>query len=91
MEQENEKMMADYEQMLVSAVRYALGRRSYIVNLTANYISAEIPKLSDYCKKIMICDIEQQKLYGYGDNCDKRDWMELLGKLKKAVEDEKDS
>lgn len=74
-------MITDYEHMLISAVRYALGRRTYIVDITVNYIIEEVPKLSDKCKRIMIQDIEYP-YGGYGDECDKRDWMRLLAVLK---------
>ena len=31
-------MITNYETMLISALRYALGRRTYIVSTTAEYI-----------------------------------------------------
>ena len=68
--------------MLISALRYALGRRTYIVGMTAEYIENELPKLSDQCRAIMIEDIEQQEQFGYGDECDREDWMLLLEKLR---------
>ena len=75
-------MITDYEHMLISALRYALGRRTYIVELTCKYIEQQIPMLSDRCRAIMITDIERHRLFGYGDECDKEDWMQLLEKLK---------
>ena len=78
--------MIGYEHMLISALRYALGRRTYIVEMTMEYIEAEIPKLSEQCTKIMIGDILQQEKYGYGDECDKADWMHLLAKLKESID-----
>ena len=45
-------MITDYEHMLISALRYALGRRTYIVEITMEYIEAEIPKLSEQCTKL---------------------------------------
>ena len=74
--------MTDYEQILVSALRYAIGRQTYIVGFTVDYIIAELPKLSQYCKNIMIRDIESQEPFGYGSEFDKRDWMRLLDKLR---------
>ena len=73
-------MITDYEQILISALRYALGRRTYIVGMTAEYIENELPKLSDQCKAIMIEDIERQEQLG--NECDREDWMQLLEKLK---------
>ena len=73
-------MISDYEHMLISALRYALGKRTYIVELTCKYIEQQIPMLSDQCKTIMIEDIERQEQFG--DECDREDWMQLLEKLK---------
>ncbi|MGN0693748.1 MAG: hypothetical protein ACI4LK_02415 [Lentihominibacter sp.] len=66
--------MSDYEQMLVSALRYALGRRTYIVDLTVEYILNELPELSEHCINVMIQDIKEQERFGYGDPCDESDW-----------------
>lgn len=74
--------MSEYEHMLISAVRYALGRRTYIVELTVNYVIKELPRLSDSCKKIMLDDITEHERFGYGDACDERDWMRLLDALR---------
>lgn len=79
--------MTDYELILSSALRYALGRRTYIVSVVTNYIENEIPNLSEHCIKVMIRDIENPYCDDYGYDCDKRDWMRLLGKLKEAVSD----
>lgn len=76
--------MTDYECIIISAVRYALGRRTYIVNITVNYVTAELPKLSEQCRRVMIDDIEQQEPFGYGDECDEEDWMRLLRKLRES-------
>ena len=73
-------MISDYEHMLISALRYALGRRTYIVELTCKYIESQMPILSDRCKDVMIKDIESQK--NYGDECDREDLMRLLEKLR---------
>ena len=78
-------MITDYEHMLISALRYALGRRTYIVELTVNYIIKEMPTLSDQCKATMINDIKHP-LGSYGDECDKADWMHLLAKLKESID-----
>ena len=77
-------MLTDYEQMLISALRYALGRRTYIVEITVNFIISELHSLSDYCKNIMVRDIETA--YSYGYECDKKDWMRLLEALESHVD-----
>lgn len=83
--------MSEYEHILISAVRYALGRRTYIVELTVNYVIKELPRLSDSCKKIMLDDITEHERFGYGDACDERDWMRLLDALRSEKKNWSDS
>lgn len=78
-------MITDYEHMLISALRYALGRRTYIVSLTTDYIARQIPKLSGRCIDVMIHDIKNP-YGGYGDPWDKTDWMCLLEQLEERKE-----
>lgn len=73
--------MTDYEHMIVSAVRYTLGRMTYIVELTVNYILEEIEndKLSDRCLDVIRQDIKEAK--DYGMDCDKEQWLKLLNRI----------
>jgi len=77
--------------MLMSAVRYALGRRTYMVGMTCDYISALIPELSDQAVSVMERDIREQDkvttlsdgtvIDHLGDDCDRAEWVELLHKI----------
>ena len=78
--------LSDISAMLVSAVRYALGRRTYIVEWTCNFIKNNIHLLTDKDIQIIIQDIERQKEYGYGNECDKKIWLSLLEFLKNLKE-----
>ena len=77
-------MITDYETILISAIRYALGRRTYVVGITTDYVARQLPKLSDKCIKVMIEDIKNP-LGGYGDPCDEREWMCLLEQLEEEM------
>lgn len=79
-------MFSRDEQMWISAVRYALGRRSYIVHITVDYMIERIPIMSPTCRELMIEDIKDQADFGYGDQCDYDEWMRLLDKLKESVD-----
>ena len=46
------------EEMIVCAVRYAIGRRTYIVEDVIKYVMDNRNNLSEYCKNILIRDIE---------------------------------
>lgn len=70
--------LEDISAMLLSAERYALGRRTYIVDWTCKFISNNLHLLLDKDKHVMIRDIKYQEKLGYGDECDKEDWLRLL-------------
>ena len=80
------------ETMLISAVRYATGRRTYIVNTTVNYMIPKLPALSDWCLSILSRDMyDAFAMYertdgriGLGDPCDAKDWT----RFRKAVRSE---
>ena len=77
--------MTDYEHMIVSAIRYALGRMTYIVEITVNYVLQEIEdnKLSDRCLSVIREDIANAE--DYGMECDKKDWMKLLNRIEEVI------
>ena len=77
--------MTDYEHMIISAERYALGRMTYIVELTVNYIMQQIEedKLSDSCLSIIRDDIKQAK--NLGMECDKEHWLKLFNRIEEVI------
>lgn len=78
---------ADLSMLLVSAQRYALGRKTYIVSWTCDVIKNNLNILTEADKKVMIRDIESA--INYGDSCDERDWKELLKVLKEILKEVK--
>lgn len=77
--------MTDYEQMIISAERYALGRMTYIVEVTVNYILKEIEedKLSDRCLDVIAEDIRSAR--NLDMECDEQLWMKLLDKIEEVI------
>lgn len=77
--------MSEYEHILVSAVRYALGRMTYIVELTVNYVLKDIEanKLSEHCLSVIKKDINDAR--DYGMDCDKQEWVKLLNKIEEVI------
>ena len=75
----------DISMILVSAERYALGRMTYIVELTVNYILQEIEqnKLSDSCLDVISNDIKEAR--DYGMECDKKQWLKLLERIEEVI------
>lgn len=73
-----------FSEMMVSAVRYALGRRTYIVWDTVNYIKHVLPYLQRNDINVIYTDIiEAESEKCLGDECDVKDWLAL----KKYIED----
>lgn len=77
--------LKDISAMLVSSVRYALGRQTYIVDWTCEFISNNLHLILESDKKVMIRDIKEQEKYGYGQQIDKECWLKLLSILEKDL------
>lgn len=77
--------MSDYEHIVISAVRYALGRMTYMVKLTVDYVIRDINnnQVSERCLKIIENDIKSCK--DYGMDCDKQQWLKLLNKIEEVI------
>jgi hypothetical protein len=79
------KIDDDFEHSLISAARYAMGRRTYIVSIIVDYIIRLIPTLSDWCISILYKDIQSEmnlsKRIGdtknFGDSCDYAYWIKI--------------
>ena len=70
----------DYEIILVCAVRYACGRRTYMPSIVIRYIAPLLPQLSERTLTVLERDIaDAGKFGGYGDEyIDKPLWIEFL-------------
>lgn len=73
-----------FGQMMVSAVRYALGRQTYIVSTTTRYITHLLPKLDNHNIACMERDIREAGNYG-SETIDKPEWMALLKVLQEEM------
>ena len=77
--------MTDYEEMIVSAVRYALGRMTYIVKSTVDYVIKDINdgKLGEKALWIIRNDIKYEK--NLGMECDKQEWERLVKRINEKI------
>lgn len=75
----------DYDgfwQVCISAFRYALGRRTYIVSIVCGFMTPLLALMPDVTLSVLVRDIrehgrpDEQK--AYGDDCDYNEWMRLL-------------
>lgn len=81
-----------FGEMLNSALRYALGRMSYIVEDTANYIRPLLPYLSDRTLWVMEKDIKEQAAMNFlGMKQDAEVWTALLADIVNELENRNES
>lgn len=77
---------SDFGLILNCAVRYAIGRRTYVPSSIIGFITPMLPQLDNRTIHCFDQDIVDAKYTsGYGDDCDKRDWM----RFHEAVKSEK--
>jgi len=70
--------MNDEELILLCALRYALGRRSYIVGVVSNYIRKKMESLSFVAIGNIIDEITKaESENGLGSKIDKEEWLNL--------------
>lgn len=82
---------SDFEEIIISAERYAFGRATYIVGSTADYITDILPYLSDKCLFVMRNDIKSGfELYErIGSRsmmqCDRERWQRFAKGLEEEI------
>lgn len=80
--------MTSEELILICAVRYTLGRMTYMVDEVCRYVTLKRDELSRECINVIIRDIkeEMQRYHDVGQvlgmECDEKNWMWLLETLK---------
>ena len=93
MKTENLVLTRDLESMLISAERYACGRKTYIVGTTVTYLISLLPKLSDWCVDVLFRDMntisDAVKVTGcaelWGDDCDRKEWARFIAALNEEI------
>lgn len=74
------------------AVRYCLGRRSYMPSLVCKYIISLLPELTDKTLDCFERDIAERKRTGFdfGDSCDYETWDAFYKAVCKEIEGRKE-
>ena len=78
----------DFETILLCAVRYAIGRRTYIPSLVIDYITPLLPYLSEDVLKLIADEIIGRYTYegALGDEkIDKPYWIKFLRKIRLEI------
>ncbi len=75
----------DFGVIALSAVRYALGRRMYIVNETCRILRENKEALAENDKRMIVRDIERELALAapglLGDRTDHEDWVAIVKEL----------
>ena len=70
----------DLRMLLRSSMRYAMGRRSYIVSWIIDTIILHLDIFTTEQRLNMVRDIEESVMFS--DECDKGEWIALAHKLR---------
>ena len=78
----------NFETILLCAVRYAIGRRTYIPSRVIDYITPLLPYMSEDVLKLIVNEIVQRYTYegALGDEkIDKPYWEQFLRKIRLEI------
>ena len=74
----------NYELMLIGALRYSIGRETYMPDITINYIKTKVPYLSENTLCVMSRDIEGEVARYERINHElymKKQWLDLKAEI----------
>ena len=82
----------DFGAVCNCAVRYCLGRRSYMPSLVCGYITPLLPELTDKTLDCFERDIGERKRIGFdfGDSCDYETWDAFYKAVCREIEERRD-
>ena len=76
----------DFGTVCGCAVRYSLGRQTYMSSLVQQFINRNLKQIDSYSLAIMARDIKEAPSYG-NETIDKPGWMNFLAVLEKELKD----
>lgn len=76
------KIDSDLKDMIISALRYAIGRKTYIVNETCEFIKKHSELIDERVKKVMLKDLESTVDFYTIDDIDFAEFMKFAEWLK---------
>lgn len=79
----------DFGTICICAVRYALGRRTYIPSIVCRFVKNHVQHMTDKDLFVIKRDITEHDVSDYGDDCDCDDWMRLLASVEHEIEKRK--
>ena len=79
-------MDRDFGTICICAVRYALGRETYMLSLVQQFVIRNLNLIDGYSLAVMVRDVKEAPSYG-NETIDKPGWMNFLAVLKKELKD----
>ena len=76
----------DFGTVCGCAVRYSLGRQTYMPSLVQQFINRNLKQIDSYSLAVMAMDIKEAPSYG-NETIDKPGWMNFLAVLEKELKD----
>lgn len=76
----------DFESILICAIRYAIGRRTYMPYIVCNFIQPLVPLLSNKALHVMSRDITERGDDLGDPNIDAPHWINLKNAVSKEME-----
>lgn len=70
--------------ILTCAVRYSIGRQTYMPSLVIDYITPLLRMVDDKCLAVMERDVAQAGYYG-DETIDKMYWMQFLSNIRSEI------
>ena len=82
----------DFGALLICAVRYCLGRQTYMPGLIIGYITPLLPRISDNTLRCMEADLSQPDLYGgFGnEKIDEPIWIKFRCNIQEEIQRRKE-
>lgn len=72
--------------ILLYALRYAIGRMTFAPTIVMDNIKANIDLFTESDIELIIRDIKDKEIYGYGMECDKKQWLGFIDYLSKELD-----
>ena len=79
-------MDRDFGTICICAVRYALGRETYMLSLVQQFVIRNLNLIDGYSLAVMARDVKEAPSYG-NETIDKPGWMNFLAVLEKELKD----
>lgn len=79
----------NFGSILICAVRYALGRETYMPSIVIGFIRPLISKINNKTLFVLERDVRESKSYG-DPKIDKPDWLRFLAELQSEIKNRKD-